>query len=262
MEYKVKIDAFEGPLDLLLHLIKTLEIDIYDIPVAEITDQYLDFIHEMRQLELDVASEYLVMAATLVAMKSRMLLPKPEILDAEPDDSFEDPEETREALMQQLLDYRRYKEAAEGLRVNEQARLALFSKPPSDLSRYEKTGPAIIPGEGRATVYDMVRALQQLMLRKKLKEPLHTKIAKQVLPIGQQMYQVISELKRAGHPLRFDELFLYSDKTHIVVTFLALLELMKKNFISCRQEENFADIWVSLEEGVHEIDANDDAFNY
>lgn len=262
MEYRVKIDAFEGPLDLLLHLIKKLEIDIYDIPVAEITDQYLDFIHHMQKLELDVASEYLVMAATLIAMKSRMLLPSPELPDEDADEPYEDPEETRKALMQQLLDYRRYKEAAEELRTNETERMQLFSKPPSDLSCYANGDIAPIPVSGRATVHDMMRAFQRMLIRKKLEAPLNTKIARQVLPIGNQMSTMIGALKRAGHPLSFDSFFPYPDRTYVVVTFLALLELMKKNMIYCMQKENFADIMINLGEGADGFETGADAFSY
>lgn len=112
MEYQVKIEAFEGPLDLLLHLINRLEIDIYDIPVAKITEQYLLYVHTMRELELDVASEYLVMAATLLSIKSRMLLPKQEeeLFDEE---FLEEEEDPREELIEKLIEYRKYKSAAQ-----------------------------------------------------------------------------------------------------------------------------------------------------
>ncbi|WP_100488137.1 segregation/condensation protein A [Sporolactobacillus pectinivorans] len=262
MEYKVKIDAFEGPLDLLLHLIKTLEIDIYDIPVAEITDQYLDFIHHMQKLELNVASEYLVMAATLIAMKSRMLLPKPEVYDEVPEEAYEDPEETRQVLMQQLLEYRQYKEAAQSLRSNESERLLLFSKQPEDLSQFESEDLTAIPKSERATVHDMMRAFQRMLIRKKLEKPLDTKIDRQVLPIGQQMSSVIRDLKRAGHPLNFDSLFTRRDRLHIIVTFLALLELMKKDAVFCRQDANFADILISLGKEAAVLDTGENAFNY
>ncbi len=258
----MKIDAFEGPLDLLLHLIKRLEIDIYDIPVAEITDQYLDFIHQMQKLNLDVASEYLVMAATLVAMKSRMLLPKPALPDEEADESYEDPEESREALMQQLIDYRRYKEAAEALRTNETERLQLFSKLPSDLSCYTNRDAAPIPVSGRATIHDMLKAVQRMMIRKRLEEPLDTKINRQPLPIGHQMNEMLNALKRAGRPIRFDSFFRRPDRTSVIVTFLALLELMKKNAIYCVQETNFADIVVGLEKGADQFESGTDVFNY
>ncbi|MCQ2010059.1 MAG: segregation/condensation protein A [Sporolactobacillus sp.] len=262
MEYKVKIDAFEGPLDLLLHLIKKLEIDIYDIPVAEITDQYLDFIHHMQKLELNIASEYLLMAATLIAMKSRMLLPKPELSNDEDGDSYEDPEMTRETLMQQLLDYRRFKEAAETLKDSEKERLQLFAKPPSDLTRYENNDLTTIPLTGRATVHDMLRAFRRLMLKKKLEQPLNTKIDRQVLPIGQQMNLVLQKLKASDHGLSFQSIFSYPDRTHLIVTFLALLELMKMNAVTCMQSENFDDILINLGEGADDFEASENPFDY
>ena len=113
VEYNVKIDAFEGPLDLLLHLINRLEIDIYDIPMAAITEQYLIYIHTMKELELDIASEYLVMAATLLAIKSKMLLPKHE---EELEEDFEYEEDPRDDLVEKLIEYRKYKEAAQELK--------------------------------------------------------------------------------------------------------------------------------------------------
>lgn len=262
LEYKVKIDAFEGPLDLLLHLIKTLEINIYDIPVAEITDQYMDYIHQMQKLELDVASEYLVMAATLIDMKSRMLLPKPEVYHDDEDQPYEDPEESRQELMRQLLEYRRYKGAAETLRNSESKRNLLYSKPPDDFSRYEREDVTVIPQSERATLHDMLLAFQRMLLRRKMEGPLDTKIDRQTLPVGVQMNVVLTELKRAGAPLFFDTLFTQKDNLHLVVTFLAILELMKKNAVKARQKENFSRILVSLDKGADSIDTGETAFDY
>ncbi|MCO7176635.1 segregation/condensation protein A [Sporolactobacillus kofuensis] len=262
MEYKVKIDAFEGPLDLLLHLIKKLEIDIYDIPVAEITDQYMDFIHQMQKLELDIASEYLLMAAQLIAMKSRMLLPKPELDQEDSDEPYEDPEMARQALMQQLIDYRQFKEAAEALKVHEGERMQLFAKPPTDLSEYENNDLTAIPIAGRATVHDMLHAFQRVILKHKLEQPLSTKIDRQVLPIGQQMSNVMDKLRKTNIPLSFQSIFLYTDRSHLIVTFLALLELMKMNAIVCNQSKNFDDIMIILGEGADNFEASEDSFDY
>lgn len=124
--YQVKLEAFEGPLDLLLHLINKYEIDINDIPVAQITEQYMHYIHTMQKLDLNIASEYLVMAATLVAIKSQMLLPKQEI-DEEMDEYVEDP---REELMHRLIEYRKYKDAAEKLKQKEEESSHLFTRSP------------------------------------------------------------------------------------------------------------------------------------
>ncbi|PKC51255.1 segregation and condensation protein ScpA, partial [Rhizophagus irregularis] len=129
MSYEVKLDAFTGPLDLLLHLIHRLEIDIYDIPMAELTAQYIDHIHAMQELELNEASEYLVMAATLLAIKSRMLLPihEGEMEDAEFEVDGPDP---REELVNKLIEYKRYKEAAYELKNLESDRALVFTRPP------------------------------------------------------------------------------------------------------------------------------------
>jgi len=242
VQYKVKIEAFEGPLDLLLHLINRYEIDIYNIPVAEITEQYMAYIHAMQELQLDIASEYLVMAATLLAMKSKMLLPKheEELLDEEVGEIEGDP---REELMHRLLEYKKYKEAAHELRKREAERALLFTKPPSDLSVYA----ADIEAEKRpldVNVYDMLGALSKLLRRKKLQKPLHTKVARQEIPIERRMQEILAELRKTKTRKNFFELFPYYDREHIVVTFLAILELMKKNLILIEQERNLADIFV------------------
>ncbi|MGV3488965.1 MAG: segregation/condensation protein A [Tuberibacillus sp.] len=246
MEYKVKIDAFEGPLDLLLHLIKKMEIDIYDIQVAEITEQYLEFIHDMKELQLDIASEYLVMAATLIEMKSRMLLPKPEPINSDMDDvDFDDGEDPREELIRRLIEYRQYKQAAEVLKEKEETRLLVYTKPPSDLSEYEKPREIQLTG---VTLYDMLAAFRHLMQRKKLDRPMHTKIQRQEIPIGERMEAIVHNLRSVKKPVAFDSLFPYPNRTHVVVTFLALLELMKKRTIACVQQHNFEQIMIYLVE--------------
>ncbi len=243
MQYKVKIDAFEGPLDLLLHLINTLEIDIYDIPVAEITEQYMLYIHTMKELQLDVASEYLVMAATLLSIKSGMLLPKHEEELEEDDFGFEPEEDPRDELMRRLIEYRKYKEAADDLRHMEEERSKVFTKPPSDLSAYAAE-PASGSDSVNVTIYDMLGAFQKMMRRKKLQKPLQTKIARQEIPIEKRMDEILDEFRRNPRRRKFTELFPSDQKDHLVVTFLAILELMKNNSIMIEQEENFSDIYI------------------
>ncbi|NMD70263.1 segregation/condensation protein A [Bacillus sp. DNRA2] len=244
MQYNVKIDAFEGPLDLLLHLINTLEIDIYDIPVAKITEQYLLYIHTMNELQLDVASEFLVMAATLLAIKSKMLLPKYEEEHDEEGFDIELEQDPREELVERLIEYRKYKEAAQDLKSLEEERSMIYTKAPSDLSELAGT----IKQETRelnVTLYDMLGAFQKLLRRKKLQKPLPTKITKQEIPIQTRMKEILVELKTVPGRKNFFELFPYPERGHIVVTFLAILELMKRKEIHVEQEENFADIFVS-----------------
>ncbi len=241
LHYSIKIDTFEGPLDLLLHLINRLEIDIYDIPVAEITEQYLMYIHAMKVLQLDIASEYLVMAATLLAIKSKMLLPKQE--ERIEDSEFEFEEDPREGLMNRLIEYRKYKNAADDLKALEEERSQLFTKAPSDLSEFAKD--VAVDYSLDVNLYDMLGALQKLMRRKKLQKPLSTKITRQEIPIEKRMEEIINELKGYRGKKKFTELFPYHDKNHIVVTFLALLELMKKNAVLIEQQNNFSEIYIS-----------------
>ncbi|AYA76888.1 segregation/condensation protein A [Bacillus sp. Y1] len=242
MHYNVKIDAFEGPLDLLLHLINRLEIDIYDIPVAQITEQYLLYIHTMKELQLDVASEYLVMAATLLAIKSKMLLPKHEE-ELEADMEFGYEEDPREELIEKLMEYKKYKEAADDLKALEQERGLMFTKPPSDLSDYSKE-EEIDRRHLDVSLYDMLGAFQKLLRRKRLQKPLSTKIARQEIPIEKRMDEIMGKLRIVKGRISFYDLFPIQEKDHIVVTFLSILELMKRKEIFVEQESNFSEIFV------------------
>ncbi|WP_406590201.1 segregation/condensation protein A [Bacillus atrophaeus] len=248
LEYQVKIDSFEGPLDLLLHLINRLEIDIYDIPVAKITEQYLLYVHTMRELELDIASEYLVMAATLLSIKSRMLLPKQE------EELFEDElleeEDPREELIEKLIEYRKYKDAAKDLKEREEERQKSFTKAPSDLSEYAKE---VKQTEQKlsVTVYDMLGAFQKVLNRKKIARPTETTITRQEIPIEDRMNEIMKSLKTTGTRINFMALFPYEQKEHLVVTFLAVLELMKNQLILIEQEQNFSDIYITGSESIH-----------
>ncbi|GLC87207.1 segregation/condensation protein A [Lysinibacillus piscis] len=256
MSYEVKLDAFSGPLDLLLHLIHRLEIDIYDIPMAEITQQYIDHIHAMQVLELNEASEYLVMAATLLAIKSRMLLPihEGELDEAELEVDGLDP---REELVQRLVEYKKYKEAAESLQELETNRAQVFTKPPTDLS-------GLTPDEQLAlfdlnvNIYDMLGAFQKLMRRKKLKKPLKTTVTRQERSVREQMHSVVASLRLTGGRASFFELFPYEDKPTLILTFLSLLELMKRQVIIVEQGGNFEELTVTLQKEDWQDDENID----
>ncbi|MFE8695598.1 segregation/condensation protein A [Cytobacillus sp. FJAT-53684] len=249
--YNVKIDAFEGPLDLLLHLINRLEIDIYDIPVAEITEQYLLYIHTMQVLQLDVASEYLVMAATLLAIKSKMLLPKHEedLFDDEFD--LEPEEDSMEGLVERLIEYRKFKEATEDLKEMEKERGLIFTKPPSDLSDFAKEMQPE-KAELNVSLYDMLGALQKLLRRQKLQKPISAKVTRQEIPIETRMAEILDDLRQIKGRKCFHDLFPVFDREIIVVTFLAVLELIKRHEIHIEQENNFSEIFVSAMEGTDE----------
>lgn len=245
MSYEVKLEAFTGPLDLLLHLINRLEIDIYDIPMAQLTAQYIDHIHAMQQFELNEASEYLVMAATLLAIKSRMLLP---IHEGEMDESeFEvDAIDPREELVTRLIEYKKYKEAAMQLQELESERAQMFTKPPSALSEFMPQEQLAL-FDAKVNVYDMLSAFQKILRRQALKKPLSTRLARQEISIKQQMYSVMDRLKSIGGKTTFTELFDTDDKQTLIVTFLSLLELMKRQVVHVEQTNNFEELTVILQ---------------
>lgn len=245
--YQVKIDAFEGPLDLLLHLINEYEIDIYDIPVAEITKQYMNYIHAMKQLELNVASEYLVMAATLLAIKSQMLLPK-QVIDEEIDEYEEDP---REELMNRLIEYRKYKNAAEDLKEKELSANHIYTRPPMVFEDREFKTDMV---RGDISIYDMLGALNKMFNRRKWDIPLDSTVTRVEIPIEKRMDQIIKIVRESDEGILFDNLFTYKTRSHIVITFMALLELMKNNKIYCEQDNHFDSLYLfnSMEASKHE----------
>ena len=244
MQYSVKIDGFEGPLDLLLHLIQRLEIDIYDIPVSEITKQYLDYIHAMQVLRLDIASEYLVMAATLLEIKSKMLLPNHE----ESAEELEDVEavDPREELVFRLIEYRKFKEAAQMLKEREKKQSLLFTRAPYDVSVYCQDPEWDVVN---VTMYDLLASLQRLMNKRLNKRSQKATIEMEAITVQSRMNDILSELKTFGGRKRFVDLFPYENREHLVVTFLAILELIKNGKIVCEQERNFADIFVRTQKG-------------
>ena len=236
--YQVKIDAFEGPLDLLLHLINQYEIDIYDIPVAQITAQYMEYIHTMQQLELNVASEYLVMASTLLAIKSQLLLPNQEI-DLEEDDGYE--EDPRDELMRRLIEYRKYKQAAIQLKDKELDANHIYTRPPKAFDDIDVNRPIT---RGDVSIYEMIAAMSKVFKRKKWNKPLETRIQRSEIPIKDRMEEVLQQIRHLKDGMKFDDLFPYPSKSHIVVTFIAILELMKDKLIYCEQQTPFGDLMV------------------
>lgn len=235
--YEVKLDTFEGPLDLLLHLIDQLEIDIYDIPVAEITTQYLNFVHTMQHLELNIASEYLVMAATLISIKSQMLLPKQQITD-EIDAYEEDP---REELMQRLIEYQKFKKAANSLEEREAESNQIFTRSPSVFEEVPENEPVV---RGDISIYDMIGALNNLFKRKEWDRPLDTKITRMEIPLEQRMADLLNVVRHSKQGIAFEDLFSYRSKSQIVITFIALLELLKSNDVYCKQTKHFSALYI------------------
>lgn len=248
MEYLVTIDEFHGPLDLLLYLIKEAKIDIDRINVSEITQQYLDYIRAMEDLNLEIASEYLVMAAYLIYIKSRMMLPKGN-LDGEKIDYEENPEEH---LKRRLKLYKLFKDIIPYFQEQEAERENFLTKIPSDLSDELKieTKDFLLQD---VDIYDLLSAYNRVLKRFSLHKPLKTKIKPQTITIDERINE-LSELFRNRKRLTFMEIFTDNiTKEFIVVTFMAILELTKHNYIRLRQDALFQDIFIEyIEEEMRE----------
>ena len=243
MELQVKLEAFEGPLDLLLHLIDKNKVDIYDIPIAEITDQYIAYVDEMKRQDLNVMSEFLVMAATLLSIKSRMLLPK----DETPDEDEEDP---RAELVQKLLEYKMYKCISYELRDRQVDAEQIFYKLPTipaEVLSYEE--PVDI-GElmSDLTLQKLNGIFQELLRREKGRvDPIRSKfgeIRKEEVSLDEKLVY-LSDYCQTHRSFSFRSLLeSQCTKTEIIVTFLAVLELIRSGTIRVVQEQIFDDIQI------------------
>lgn len=238
-KYVVTIYNFDGPLDLLLHLIKEQDIDIYDIKIEDITKQYLDYIRHMKELNLEIASEYLVMASELIEMKSKMLLPKKK--EKEDDDYEEDP---RELLIERLLAYKRYKEVTSEFKDLELTRKMVFTREPDNLNRYVKEDE----NSEELGVADLIDAFNNLLKRKELDRPIATKITKKELSVTEKVNK-IKNILRNKKKINFEDIFEVSTKEEVIISFLSVLEMVKKDEILLTQEGNFKNIVISLKEG-------------
>ena len=238
-KYVVTIDNFDGPLDLLLHLIKEQDIDIYDIKIEDITKQYLDYIRHMKELNLEIASEYLVMASELIEMKSKMLLPKKK--EKEDDDYEEDP---RELLIERLLAYKRYKEVTSEFKDLELTRKMVFTREPDNLNRYVKEDE----NSEELGVADLIDAFNNLLKRKELDRPIAKKITKKELSVTEKVNK-IKNILRNKKKINFEDIFEVSTKEEVIISFLSVLEMVKKDEILLTQEGNFKNIVISLKEG-------------
>lgn len=243
--FSVHLDNFTGPLDLLLHLIRKNEMEITNIPVAEITAQYLAVIDTMQTLNLDVAGEFLLMAATLLHIKSRMLLPQI-VEDNTEADEEEDP---RAELVRRLLEYQKYKEAA----------LQFDERPQLNRELYARSAPApevVEDGEGEfgaVGLYDLLQALQGLLRERP--EPLIHEITAEQLSVADRVSQILAALQ-GQQSLAFNELFAGQVNRHeVIVTFLAMLELVKLRLVHLLQSQRFGAIW--LTPAVGEVVAED-----
>lgn len=239
----VKIDEFEGPLDLLLHLIKEMEVDIYDIPISEVTSQYIDYLKKMQELNLEIAGEFLVMASTLMSIKSNMLIPRknyPKELDAD-EESVEDSKEYLTAL---LLEYQLVKEASILLDEKRREREKFYSKEACDLSGYQENIPL---QDDAYTVRDLVQAAFRVLKKERMQQQPESWIKRDEISISDKMEEIKQELSESSsrEPTEMMELIKKHSREEVIAVFLAVLELMKTNEILVLQEENYGDIWIN-----------------
>ena len=215
METNFIINDFEGPLDLLLHLIKTSKMNIYDIKIEEITKQYVDYIEKMKDMNLTIASEYLVMASELIELKSKMLLPR-----TEEETEEEDP---REELVNRLLEYQKYKDMINTFKDLETERKDFYTKEPIN---YKELSDTEIMNDGSISVDDLVKALSKFLMRKEAEKPISTKITKKEISVSDRtrdIRQILNKKKKVS----FFDLFEIKTKEYVVVTFLSILEMAK-----------------------------------
>src|SRR5688572_17208185 len=234
-EYKVRLEMFEGPLDLLLYLIKRDEIDIYDIPIERITKQYLEFMSLFKMLDLEVAGEFIEMAAKLIYIKSRSLLP----VSAQPPEEESEESDPRWDLVRQLLEYKKFKEAAAHLGGREAAREGIFQRVPE-----QPEAAAIERPLGDVSVFDLINAFNKILKRLEDKPENLAEIFEENFTVADKI-DLILKMTSSGTELKFTELFTSAaSRGEIVVTFLALLELVRLKQLRCVQSEPFAEIEV------------------
>jgi segregation and condensation protein A len=228
-DYRVKLEIFEGPLDLLLYLIKKDEIDIYDIPISHITEQYLTYLELMQELDIAVAGDFLVMASTLIFIKSKLLLP-PEPKVGGEEDLSEDP---RSELVERLLEYQKFKSAAQMLYSRGEIESACFMRGPLET---DSSNPEV-----SATVFDMLRVFREILKRAEAK--VEMEIARDEMTVAEKLTQIHAMLEERER-INVRELFEMSrSKRELIITFLALLELVKEWKIYLTQSELFGDIF-------------------
>jgi len=228
----IRLEAFEGPLDLLLHLIKKEEIDIWDIPIAHITEQYLEYIQIMKDLNINLAGEWLMMAATLIYIKSRMLVPQ----EPAADEQAEQAEDPRNELVYQLLEHQKFKNAAEMLYTREEVENAVWNKPPSEVL---EDGTEVVA----VTVFDLLRAFHDVVERFE---------AQRTLEVSQEEITVEQALAEVRKRFLVQDTLLFSSfftearsKRHLIVIFLALLELVRLREVWLHQKKAFDEIQIN-----------------
>jgi len=240
LTYNFCINDFEGPLDLLLHLVKSSEMDIYEIKTTVIIEEYLNFISTMQEKNIDVASSYLVMAAELIHLKSKMLLN----INDEPEENDEYSINSEEDLKQKLIEYEKYKNATESFKELELNRMDYYTKLPENLSEYMEE-PVITNSD--VTIDDLVNAFLAFKDRLKAAKPVNTRITKKELSVSERIAN-IRDILKVKKKINFVDLFDIVTKEYVVVTFLSILNMSKNNEVIIEQENNFSPITIESRE--------------
>ncbi len=244
MAYQVRLEHFEGPLDLLLFLIREHEVDIYDIPISLVTQQYLQYLELLKLLDLEVGSEYLLMAATLLRIKSKMLLPR------RPEEEEDEAVDPREELVQRLLEYRQFKEAAGVLNEHQDRSADVFYHPPAenldeDLNGVETLDTRLV---GNLNLWDLLQAFRFTLDR--ARDDFDRTVERETLSIEDRMDDILDNLKKQKN-LFFSSLFQEDlSRSFLIVTFLALLELIRQNRVVFEQTDTLGEIWLTLSDSV------------
>lgn len=226
-----KINEFEGPLDLLLHLIKESKMNIMDIEIEKITEQYMAYLDLQEKMNLEIASEYLVMASELIELKSKMLLPNPKNEEGEEEDP-------REELVNRLLEYQAYKEITKVLHDKENLRQEIYTKSPENIRNYIEEDVSITSD---VTLEDLIDAFKKYLERKKDMKPLQTKITVNEVTVSSRRHDIKNLLKKKKR-VSFFELFPVVSKEYVIATFLAILEMAKSHELTITQNDTFDDI--------------------
>lgn len=237
-QYRVNLDIFSGPMDLLLYLVKRDEVDVYDVSIKKITDQYLKYLDILNQLDIELAGDFLVMAATLMQIKSQMLLPKDDLDSLDDDDQDTDP---RAELIRQLLEYKRFKDAANQLEVAHQQQSQRHSRPDTVISQLKKDDQPELEIDQLST-WDLLEAFDNL-LKATGKYADYSHITDET-PIDIYEIDILDRMQKTG-PMTFQRLFdKQTTRVELVGMFLALLELIRQGLAAANQDEKTADIYV------------------
>lgn len=238
--YTIRIDAFEGPFDLLLFFIERDELDIYDIPIARITDDFLAYVQTMESLNIDLASEFILVAATLMRIKAKMLIPRKEV------DEQGNEIDPREELIQRLIEYKAYKEATDELRRKEEARSMAFPRGNIEVELKSLAEEALADAELESlTLYKLMQAFKRVMERfeEASRHPVHT-IVKYTFTVQEEQNQIIQKLVFKPR-LDFEDIFTSSqNRIHAIITFLALLEMINNQVVRILAGEGVNNFWI------------------